>query len=430
MALALCRRAAACFLLWAASGASALDARGASASSGAFAAFIQEYGRTYKSGTAEYDQRRVLFERRAAEVEAHNRDPLRSYTATINDLADRSEEELAELRGYRPHRTLDSSARRSGPLQLLSVAATGRSDSRLARLPSNFTWRGRLKAMDTIQNQGSCGSCWAVSTATALRAHSQLYVGDDREFSSTQILRCTPNPMQCGGRGGCSGATAALAMDYVMNHGCATPEEYHSCPHEEGAQSLLSHGHGLGGLDRTGFGMFGYDKLPRNRLAPIMLALYQQGPVVVSLSAGFGWNHYSSGIMNACDRDAVINHAVVLVGYGEQQGKKYWAVQNSWGKYWGEGGFIRLQRHDADTEEAYCGWDHSPEDGSGCRGGPSKVWVCGSCGILYDVVVPRFALKKEGLWSRFGEKVTDVSETMMSQTQNRTHRFVSPHMEP
>jgi len=37
-----------------------------------------------------------------------------------------------------------------------------------------------------------------------------------------------------------------------------------------------------------------------------------------------------------------------------------------------------------------CDWDENPQDGSGCDGGPERVWVCGTCGILYDVVVPHF----------------------------------------
>merc|ERR1719203_342887 len=96
--------------------------------------------------------------------------------------------------------------------------------------------------------------------------------------------------------------------------------------------------------------------------------------------------------MQPCAKGAVINHAVVLVGYG----KDYWHIQNSWGDRWGEGGFVRLHRHSNSEEDQYCGWDMDPASGTGCKGGPSKVWVCGSCGILYDSVVPTFTLSEEG----------------------------------
>jgi hypothetical protein len=152
---------------------------------------------------------------------------------------------------------------------------------------------------------------------------------------------------------------------------------------------------GVGGTAVSGafqFGMTGWTKLPENSYEPLLRALVEHGPVAVSVGAR-GWHTYDSGIFDDCDKDAVINHAVSLLGYGidhSSDNDKYWLLLNSWGPDWGEKGSMRLLRRDTDETE-YCGIDRQPEVGTGCEGGPSEVKVCGMCGILYDASLPLFA---------------------------------------
>merc|ERR1719337_610229 len=139
----------------------------------------------------------------------------------------------------------------------------------------------------------------------------------------------------------------------------------------------------------SAFGMTGWETLPKNEYEPLMRALAEKGPVAVSVAAD-AWFNYESGIFNGCGKDAVIDHAVTAMGYGEDNGSKYWVIQNSWGKDWGENGHIRLERHDAGD---YCGMNNDPQKGVACQGETAPVPVCGMCGVLFDSVVPHF--KKE-----------------------------------
>lgn len=55
----------------------------------------------------------------------------------------------------------------------------------------------------------------------------------------------------------------------------------------------------------------------------------------------------------ACAQE--VDHAMVLVGYGQEEGgKTFWVLKNSWGTTWGEGGYMKMLRG-AGREEGKCG---------------------------------------------------------------------------
>lgn len=53
---------------------------------------------------------------------------------------------------------------------------------------------------------------------------------------------------------------------------------------------------------------------------------------------------YTGGIFNDKTGTTDIDHVVAVVGWGEENGTKFWNVRNSWGTYWGEKGFFRIIR--------------------------------------------------------------------------------------
>ena len=137
-------------------------------------------------------------------------------------------------------------------------------------------------------------------------------------------------------------------------------------------------------------GIRSYVQLPANNYTALMHAVATVGPISISVDAS-PWMFYSGGIFDGMGLPPLgsngkghcgttIDHAVQLVGYGTDGGKDYWLVRNSWGATWGEDGYIRIQRYGEGREP--CGEDTSPGDGTGCAGGPSKVKVCGLCGIM------------------------------------------------
>lgn len=66
---------------------------------------------------------------------------------------------------------------------------------------------------------------------------------------------------------------------------------------------------------------------------------------------------YTGGIFNDTTGDKDIGHDISLVGYGVENGVKYWLGRNSWGSYWGEKGFFRIIRGTNNLAiESDCSW--------------------------------------------------------------------------
>jgi cathepsin L len=349
-----------------------------------FDSFIQLHGRTYQEGSAEYTTRRLLYQERKEASEEQNNNPHRLWTAGVNKLWDWTETELKTLRGWDGAMMPEGGSSRSVHKHATFLQAE-------SDLPKEKMWTN-LQTAQNIRNQGDCGSCWAIATSTVLEAHSEIYTGKSRTFSAKQIVQCTPNPRHCGGDGGCQGATAELAMEWVMKNGCAeaSDDADGSCSMGSGsatsdmATALLDATTQSGGAS---LGMTGWETLPKNSYEPLVRALAEKGPVAVSVAAD-AWFNYDNGIFNGCGKDAVIDHAVTAMGYGESEdGIPFWLIQNSWGKDWGEAGHIRLQRHSNDD---YCGMNNDPQKGIACQGETAPVPVCGMCGVLFDSVIPHF----------------------------------------
>lgn len=66
----------------------------------------------------------------------------------------------------------------------------------------------------------------------------------------------------------------------------------------------------------------------------------QNGPVSVAVGADTNWQNYKGGILNKGGYQ--VNHGVLAVGYGSENGVDYWIVKNSWGADWGEKGYVRV----------------------------------------------------------------------------------------
>lgn len=341
-----------------------------------FEQYKADFGKSYSSAI-EHAMRRARFEHNREAAVAHNAKGL-SWKEGINHMSDWTEDEFNSMLGY--HKGMGFASR--GDVGVPAPLPATEIQRRLAALPPSVDWRAK-GAVTAVKDQGQCGSCWTFATAETLESHLFLQTGRLAQLSEQQIASCSSNPKDCGGTGGCGGGTAEVGYDGIKaNKGLASEWVYPYTSHS-GSDSTCS-----GAMATVpGTNITGYVALPSNEMMPLLEAVATKGPIAITVDAS-SWGRYESGVYTGCPVNTDLDHAVQLVGYGSDNGQDYWLVRNSWTGSWGEDGYIRVARGNPASPK--CGVDKTPADGTGCKGGPSQVTTCGSCGILYDNVYPTF----------------------------------------
>ena len=87
-----------------------------------------------------------------------------------------------------------------------------------------------------------------------------------------------------------------------------------------------------------------YVLLPENDNDSLVAAIQNQ-PVSVAID-GEAPQLYTQGVFDSVECTTQVNHAVLAVGYGEENGQKYYQVKNSWGDDFGLKGYIKFLRKD------------------------------------------------------------------------------------
>jgi C1A family cysteine protease len=214
--------------------------------------------------------------------------------------------------------------------------------------PPSLDWReNAFSPVSPVKDQGRCGSCWAFACAeTAESAYALKNHTAPPVLSTQQLVDCSKEDSY-----GCSGGSINPTMSYILTHGLETEDAYPYLGQESGRCTEADNTTTIPRytLERC-FNVQAYSEEQLKR------ALTAYGPLVVCIDASaMVFQLYQSGIIRASECETSINHAVQLVGYGEEKGTKYWLVRNSWGETWGEKGYMRLERTDNENTEGTCG---------------------------------------------------------------------------
>jgi len=188
---------------------------------------------------------------------------------------------------------------------------------------ASLDWRNK-KAVNPIQSQGGCGSCWAFTAISSVEGAWAIKKGSLIKLSEQQLVDCSK-------AGGCGGGSTNAAFNYMIKSGISSSSKYpyvgrdQSCKSTEVAARISK-----------------FTLIPAGNEGAMMAGV-NLGPISISVAASKPFQFYSKGVFDDSSCGSNLNHGVTIVGYGTQT-KDYWIVRNSWGN-WGESGYIRIVRN-------------------------------------------------------------------------------------
>eukprot|EP01105_Mastigella_eilhardi_P007014 TRINITY_DN18497_c0_g1_i1.p1 TRINITY_DN18497_c0_g1~~TRINITY_DN18497_c0_g1_i1.p1 ORF type:complete len:345 (-),score=123.82 TRINITY_DN18497_c0_g1_i1:123-1157(-) len=308
-----------------------------------FDEFLSKYGKSYSG--AEYHKRLRVFRENVKRAEEQNRNGDDAHYG-VTKFADLTEREFRSqvLMAPQDPQHLAKACMRQG------VYAPGIAREDMGK-PEALDWSTDETIVTPVKNQGGCGSCWAFSTVENMEglngmaknplagvSLSAQFLVDCSKGCSSEIYH-NENTTVCNG--GCGGGWPWTALDDIATASVAPVPSWDKYPYT-GIAGKCKKSDDTVAATVSGYRCIGLDKIDNeDEIAEYLARL---GPLSIALNAD-PFQSYQSGIISPklCGKKA-LNHAVLLVGYGTEDGQDYWKIKNSWGEDWGEAGYVRVAR--------------------------------------------------------------------------------------
>jgi len=298
----------------------------------------------------------VLWEPDYSFIELHNSDQTKTWHASIHKhFIGKRMSEMMTMLGYR--RSVAGSGKYGKPRAAKANVDDRPDNIKYADLPEHFDWRKyQGENYDSpVRNQGNCGSCYAMATIAVAESRIRILsnLKDKAILSAQAVVSCSIYNQ------GCDGGYPYLVGKHAMDHGLV-PE---SCMEYFGSDvecKLLQSPDCPDPLNPRRYYVSNYSYIGGyygscSEVA-MMREILRAGPIMVAFDAPSTLFYYSGGVYtgDAPPHEGIklpglnlwekTNHAVVAVGWGVQNGQKYWIIKNTWGPDWGEHGYFRIRR--------------------------------------------------------------------------------------
>jgi cathepsin L len=287
--------------------------------------FKQKHNKQYASNEEE-GKRRLIWEENLKKIQAHN---LRAdmghhtYRLGMNQFGDLTNQEFVQIyNGFNKTKNMFKSNDRPTFLKPSNV-----------KIPDSVDWRTQ-GYVTPVKDQGQCGSCWAFSAVASLEGQHFKASGQLVSLSEQNLVDCSRKY----GNMGCDGGLMDQAFTYIKeNKGIDTEQSY---PYHAVDQKCRFKPATVGATDT------GFTDITSGDEDALATAIATVGPISVAIDASQdSFQFYTSGVYSDPNcSSSELDHGVTAVGYGVQNGQKYYIVKNSWSTTWGDKGYILMAR--------------------------------------------------------------------------------------
>lgn len=206
----------------------------------------------------------------------------------------------------------------------------------------------QCKTIGSITNQARCGSCWAFGCVESVSDRMCIVSNATfNQFLSFEDLT------SCGPDDGCEGGEPGDAWQWVQDNGLPTdacyPYSVPTCtPEQQPCLNFVPTPPCQQGTCANGKSWEKKYTKSTYGVGPdvnqIMNEISTNGPVEACFSVYEDFVHYKSGVYQHTSGGYLGGHCIKIVGYGVENGKPYWLVNNSWTTYWGDKGQFKILR--------------------------------------------------------------------------------------
>uniref|UniRef100_A0AAY4BVU1 Pro-cathepsin H n=1 Tax=Denticeps clupeoides TaxID=299321 RepID=A0AAY4BVU1_9TELE len=283
-----------------------------------FKSWMSQHDKEY--GFEDYFQRLQIFTENKKRIDRHNAGK-HSFRMGLNQFSDMT---FAE---FKKHYLLTEPQNCS--------ATKGSHVTSNGPYPPSIDWRTKGNYVTPVKNQGACGSCWTFSTTGCLESVTAIATGKLLLLSEQQLVDCA----QDFDNHGCNGGLPSHAFEYIKyNKGLMTEDDY---PYKGYDDTCRFKPERAAAFVKEVVNITKYDEMG------MVDAVANHNPVSLAYEVTSDFMHYQDGVYTStqCHNTTdMVNHAVLAVGYGEENGTPYWIVKNSWGGGWGMKGYFYIER--------------------------------------------------------------------------------------